>query len=119
MGTWESEDGELPLEWNSLGETPRLPVEQKQWVEASLTFPGGQPGDKIRVEMLDGGILENEQIGHLLSLDKNLSVAVSAKMSPNPGIHRVRVTAGTDSYVLKYWAGEPMEFQTAENNPNK
>ncbi|NJK93365.1 MAG: hypothetical protein HC904_17060 [Blastochloris sp.] len=93
----------VPL--NQMGESPRIYVKTGQWVESTLSFPQGEAGEKLRVEMLDGGVLESKNAGQLLTLGADLRVRVRAQISGNEGIHRVRVTRGTESYVLNYWAG--------------
>jgi len=111
---WVEKGVPKPLAWNQLAETPRIYVQTGQWVEVRLRFPLGQPGEKIRVEMLDGGILGNDKPGELLSLGSDLSVVSKAQISGNEGIHRVRLTRGVESFTLNFWAGEENVYAQAE-----
>jgi hypothetical protein len=103
--TWLNGDAALPVALNQLAETPRLYVETKQPVAARLVFPQGRPGDRVRVELLDGGSLSNGTPGQLLTLGDDKALKLEAKISDNDGIHRVRLTTDTVTLILNFWAG--------------
>lgn len=109
--TWLIGSSSVHVALNQLAETPRLYVETKQRVETRLVFPKGRSGDRVRVEMLDGGSLSSGTPGQLLTLGDDQAVKVEAKISENGGIHRVRLTTPTASLILNFWAGQENTYQ--------
>jgi len=107
--------GSHPVALHQTGETARVYVQPRAWVEAQLVFPKGQPKEQIRVEILDGGTLENQKSGDVLALGRDRSIRLKAQMSGNTGIHRVRVTLGAESYLLNYWVGPENTYAEAQS----
>jgi len=115
-------DGEKPGEANirvagksyhlnadGAGDFERIHIEPKQKIAVQVSYPQGEPGAKIIVEVVDGGHLDNKTIVQVQSLDAARSVAFNFQASDPTGIYRVTLRYGADLKELNFWAGpEPV-----------
>jgi hypothetical protein len=92
---------------NQIGQFDRVYVEPGAKVPVELSYPKGQPGDKIGLAMLDGGCFQDGKPARMEQLDAARKVAFQVEVNQEHGVYRVGVRHGRDLKILDLWVGEP------------
>lgn len=92
---------------NQLGRFERIYVTERDIVSATVTYPRGQEQQPVQLLVLDGGKLDNGKMTKLDSLDSTGRVTFDFQVTEQLGVHRVKLTKGTDQKILEFWVGQP------------
>lgn len=90
---------------NELGYFERVYLQPREKASVSLTWPEAQPGDKVVMEVEDGGELDNGKALQQQALDGSGSLQFAFQASQYDGIHRVVLRRGRQMKVLDFWVG--------------
>lgn len=103
---------------NQVSNFERVYVSERDVVSAEVTYPRAREGQIVVVQVLDGGKLENGLPTKKVELGSNRTVSLQFQVTENRGMHRVRLTRGTDEKILDLWVGEPLPMRLANaSNP--
>ncbi|HEY5743350.1 MAG TPA: hypothetical protein VIS99_12505 [Terrimicrobiaceae bacterium] len=91
----------------------RVLIEQSAKVPVQVTYPDGEPGEKVIVEVEDGGQLDNDSILAVQSLDDQKRLAFVFQATDQTGIFRVTLRKGGDVKTLNFWAGPELPVAAA------
>lgn len=94
------------LEPNQTGDFQRVYVKPGSSVEVTVSYPEGQPGDKVVAVAQDGGSIDGKGIAKALTLDKQRNVTFTADTTTEGGIYRVLLRNGADRKTINIWAGQ-------------
>lgn len=95
------------LSSNQVGQFPRVYTRASSDVSARITYPEGQPGERVIVEVLDGGVLSPDTVmAKAFTLDASGSFDLNYTLSANDGTHRLALRKGTDVKMLEFWVGQ-------------
>ena len=90
---------------NELGIFPRVLASAGEKIPVAITYEDGEPGDSVVVQVVDGGGLDDGVMAKVLHLNNSKSVAFTAGMSMQDGIHRVSLLKGGERKMLEFWVG--------------
>jgi hypothetical protein len=85
-------------------------------VGIELNYPNGSKGDKVVVEVLDGGVLGNGKGVQVISLDGKRNMSFHFQVSDSLGLYRVTLRKGHDLKMIQLWVGAPPAIDS--NNPD-
>ena len=74
----------------------------------AVSFPEGDPGQRVVATVEDGGTLRDGQRVLPMQLDAQRQVAFSFTAGEAPGIYNIRLRRGTETKMVQFWAGEPL-----------
>jgi hypothetical protein len=87
---------------------PRVYTDIGARAAVAVTFPDGEPGEPVVVQVEDGGALENSELTKLAQLDERRQVGFEFQMTKNPGLFRVVLRKGAERKTVEFWAGPPL-----------
>lgn len=106
----------INLRPDDIGEMPRVRAEAEERLELKLTFPEGEPGEKIHVELPNGGAFaDTEARGRVYVLPKNRTLSFPFIADDTRGHCNVKLHHRGHSRSLPVWVGELPEFATADS----
>ncbi|HEY5893346.1 MAG TPA: hypothetical protein VIT91_08960 [Chthoniobacterales bacterium] len=88
-----------------IGPSAKVPVQ--------VTYPDGEPGEKVIVEVEDGGQLDNNSILAVQALDDEKRLAFVFQATDQTGIFRITLRKGDDVKTLNFWAGPELPVAAA------
>lgn len=88
-------------------------VEPSSRIPVQVTYPDGEPGEKVIVEVEDGGRLDNDSILAIQSLDDEKRLAFVFRTTAQTGLFRVTLRKGADVKTLNFWAGPELPVAAA------
>ncbi|HEY5895676.1 MAG TPA: hypothetical protein VIT91_20850 [Chthoniobacterales bacterium] len=91
----------------------RVLIEPSAKVPVQVTYPDGEPGEKVIVEVEDGGQLDNDSILAVQALDDEKRLAFVFQATDQTGIFRVTLRKGGDVKTLNFWAGPELPIAAA------
>jgi hypothetical protein len=97
---------EYQLSSNQIGCFPRIYVEPQATIPVKLSYPDGNPGDSVVVEVEDGGHLNGRQMAEVATLDDQKTVQFQFQTTEQSGIYRIALLNGADTKVLNFWVGQ-------------
>ncbi len=86
----------------------RIKVARGEKMQLQITYPEGEAGQTVAVEVKDGGKLDNNSVAKVVQLDENKRLSFGFQVSMNRGIHHVLLRNGAEQTLLAFWAGEPL-----------
>lgn len=91
---------------NQIGVFERLYVKPSQEIQISVGYPEANPGDKVVVEMNDGGLLGNGKPTDIIVLNEAKRASFQIKVTDAFGTHRVALYHNVDRKILDFWVGQ-------------
>jgi hypothetical protein len=85
-------------------------------VGIEINYPNGNKGDKVVLEVLDGGVLGNGKGVQVISLDGNRNISFYFQVSDSPGLYRVILRKAHDLKTIQLWVGASPAIDS--NNPD-
>ena len=87
-------------------------LEERDTAKVAVTYPQGQAGDAVHVEILDGGSFADAKgSGQLKRLDGNGSLSFAYVPTGERGMARVSLRKGAQINIVDFWVGEPPEMR--------
>lgn len=92
------------------GDLPRVYAEAEERIEVSVSFPDGEPGEKIYVELPNGGSFpDSDQFGRVFELSADRTLSIPYITDESRGHCNVMVRHRGHSRSLPIWVGAPLE----------
>lgn len=89
------------------GEMPRIRAEAEERIELRVNFPEGEPGEKIHVEIPNGGsFADTKARGRVLILPENLTLSFPYITDDSRGHCNVKLRHRGHTRSLPVWVGE-------------
>lgn len=108
----------INLRPDDIGEMPRVRADAEERMELKLTFPEGEPGEKIHVELPNGGTFaDSEARGRVYVLPENRTLSFAYLADDSRGHCNVKFLHRGHTRSLPVWVGELPEFATADADP--
>lgn len=76
-----------------------------QKVPLEIAYPQGRSGEKVIIEVLDGGTLENNKKVKVLTLNSQKKISFNFQVARDPGIYRLTLRKGDDIKEVQLWVG--------------
>jgi hypothetical protein len=96
---------------NQLGNFERVNIAPKQKVAVDVSYPEGQAGDPVSVEVEDGGHLNQNQMAEVTALDGQDSIHFQFQPTDQAGIYRIVLRSGADVKVVNFWVGQEPQIR--------
>jgi len=93
---------------NQVGGFDRIYLQPLQRVSITAQYPTGGAGDKILIEVEDGGKLDNQTVVENSELDSQRTITFGFTTSGQNGIHQVTLRNGTDIKTLDFYVGKEL-----------
>lgn len=90
---------------NVRGEFHRVPVPASTVITASVPFADAVPGESIRVQAEDGGLLQGRAAQGSVAVGSDHRASVAFQTAANDGLYRVTLRRGGECRVLQFWVG--------------
>lgn len=95
---------------DDVGDMPRVYAEAEERIELSVSFPDGEPGEKIFLELPNGGSFpDSDQFGRVLELPANRTLTFPYVTDESRGHCNVMIRHRGHSRSLPIWVGESPE----------
>jgi cytoskeletal protein RodZ len=91
---------------NQMGNFERVYVAPKDKVQVQVSYPQGQAGDAVAVEVEDGGNLNKDQMSEVAKLDEQKTIQFQFQTTGQEGIYRIALRNGPDVKIVNVWAGQ-------------
>lgn len=92
---------------DDVGEMPRIRAEAEERIELRVTFPDGDPGEKIHVELPNGGSFADSEVkGRILLLSENRTLDFTYITDQVQGYCNVKLRHRGHTRSLPVWVGE-------------
>jgi len=105
------------LKLNTIGEFDQINVGPKQTIPIALSLPDRDPGQKISVQVEDGGYVGKGNaegkgdIVEVLPVNDNHQIVFAFTTNNLDGVYRIAVAHGADVQVFKFWVGQPLVYK--------
>ncbi len=101
---------------NNRGIMPTVELATNESVLIKLQFPENRPGDRIHVELVDGGYFtDSEKPGRILTLAENRTAEVTISSDDRPGHLKLYVRQSGHTRVLPFWTGPRLPLATNDD----
>lgn len=90
---------------NVRGEYARVLIPPSVAVIASVPFPDAAPGESIRVQAEDGGLLEGLAEAGKVTIDAQRFAQFEFRAPAHDGMHRVTLRRGGEQRIVEFWVG--------------
>lgn len=101
---------------DDVGELPRIRAKAKERIELRVNFPEGEPGEKIHVELPNGGsFADSEAKGRVFTLPENRTLSFPYITDDAGGHCNVKLRHRGHTRSLPVWIGELPEPATADS----
>ena len=97
---------------NQVGSFQRIYLPPKAKVPIEVSYPSGQPGDKVSAAIDDGGQVGNGQRVLALQLDGQRKVGFDFTAGEGAGIYRVTMRKVGDVKNLEFWVGPELALKS-------
>lgn len=92
------------------GDLPRIYADAEERIELEVSFPDGEPGEKIYVELPNGGSFpDTDQYGRVFELPEDRTLSFSYISDESRGHCNVMLRHRGHSRSLPIWVGAPPE----------
>ena len=92
---------------DDVGEMPRIRADAEERIELRVTFPDGEPGEKIHVELPNGGSFADSEVkGRILFLSENRTLDFTYITDQVQGYCNVKLRHRGHTRSLPVWVGE-------------
>jgi biotin synthase-related radical SAM superfamily protein len=81
-------------------------IQPRQKVPIEIYYPEGRAGEKVIIEVQDGGSLDNNKRVSILSLTNLNKISFGFQTASDPGIYRITLRKGSDLKVVQLWVGD-------------
>lgn len=99
---------------DDVGEMPRIRAEAEERIELRVNFPDGEPGEKIFVELPNGGsFADSDAQGRVFELPENLTLSFPYVTDDARGHCNVKLRHRAHTRSLPIWVGELPETEIA------
>lgn len=93
---------------DDIGEMPRILADAEERIELKISIPEGTPGEKIYVEIPNGGSFpDSDQFGRTFELSENRTLSIPYITDDARGYCTVVIRQGGHNRSLPIWVGEP------------
>ena len=107
----------INLRPDDIGEMPRVMADAEERIELRVSFPEGEPGEKIHVEIPNGGAFtDTEARGRVYQLPENRTLSFPYITDDSRGHCNVKLRHRGHTRSLPVWVGELPEPATAETD---
>ena len=103
---------------DDVGEMPRIRAQAEERIELRVNFPDGEPGEKIFVELPNGGsFADSDARGRVFELPENRTLSFPYVTDDARGHCNVKLRHRGHTRSLPIWVGELPETETAHSQP--
>ncbi len=107
----------INLRPNNVGIMPTVNIGTEESVAIRLDFPEGAAGDRIFLELVDGGyFLNTDKPGQVLTLDQSKKLEVSISSDDRVGDCKLFMRQSGHTRVLPFWVGSPLPLAQSDQN---
>lgn len=106
IATVTNDGAQRSLTPNEIGHFPRVYIKANQTVPVEVSYPDGQLGDPVVIQVEDGGALDNALAAKVDKLDSLKKIAFKFTANADLGVYRIVLRKGADLRVLDFWVGD-------------
>ena len=89
-----------------MGCFPQIDIDARQKIALSVQYPGGVAGQKVNVQVADGGGLGNDyQMAIQESLDASGGLSFNFQAGSEEGIYRIIIDNNGLTQTFRFWVG--------------
>lgn len=74
-----------------------------QKIPIEVIYPEGRSGEKVVIEVLDGGTLDQNKKVKVVTLNSQKKISFNFQLATDPGIYRITLRKGEDLKEVNFW----------------
>jgi hypothetical protein len=102
---------------NNVGIMPTINIGTEESAAIRLDFPDASPGDRIHVELADGGYFSGtEKSGQVFSLGETRKLEFTVNSDDRTGHLKLLLRQSGHTRVIPFWVGPPLPLAQSAHN---